>query len=97
VATVLEARELAVATSGSYERGEHIIDPRTGRAPDGVLSVTVVGPRLSDADAYATAAFAMGTPGLSWIASLPGYAGCMITTERRLAWTPEFARYKVPA
>jgi thiamine biosynthesis lipoprotein len=97
VATVLEARELAVATSGAYERGDHVIDPRTGRAPDGVLSVTVVGPRLSDADAYATAAFAMGTRGLSWIATLPGYAGCMITTERRLAWTPEFGRYKVPA
>jgi thiamine biosynthesis lipoprotein len=95
VATVLEARELAVATSGSYERGQHIIDPGQRRPPDGVLSVTVVGPHLSNADAYATAAFAMGRRGLDWIATLPGYAGCMITTERRLVWTPEFARYKV--
>jgi thiamine biosynthesis lipoprotein len=94
LATVLEARDLAVATSGSYERGEHITDPSTRRPPNGVLSVTVVGARLSQADAYATAAFAMGRDGLAWIASLPGYAGCMVTAERRLVWTPEFARYK---
>jgi hypothetical protein len=37
----------------------------------------------------------MGTPGLAWIASLPGYAGCMITAARRVVWTPGFARYKV--
>ena len=93
LATILETRDLAVATSGAYERGEHIIDPHTGRPPDGLLSVTVVGPRLSEADAYATAAYAMGPSGLTWIAGLAGYAGCMITTERRRVWTPEFARY----
>jgi FAD:protein FMN transferase len=94
VATVIEARDLAVATSGAYERGQHVVDPLTGRAPDGVLSVTVVGPHLAEADAYATAAFAMGRSGLGWIATLTGYAGCMITAERRLVWTEEFARYK---
>jgi len=94
LATVVEARDLAVATSGGYERGEHITDPHTGRAAGGLLSVTVVGPRLSEADAYATAAFAMGQAALAWIATLPGYAGCMISAERRLVWTPQFARYK---
>jgi len=93
LATVLETRDLAVATSGTYERGEHITNPHTGRLPDGLLSVTVVGPRLSEADAYATAAFAMGQLGLTWIAGLAGYAGCMITPDRRRVWTPEFARY----
>lgn len=94
LATILEARDVAVATSGGYEREAHIIDPHTGRPPDGVLSVTVVGPELSEADAYATAAYAMGRTGLAWIATLPGYAGCMITAERRLVWTLQFARYK---
>ena len=93
LATVLETRDLAVATSGAYERGAHIIDPHTGREPDGLLSFTVVGPKLSVADAYATAAFAMGRDGINWIAGLAGYAGCMITAERRRVWTPEFARY----
>ena len=57
---------LAVATSGAYERGAHIVDPRTARPPRGLLSVTVCGPDLGTADAYATAAFAMGAgrPGL---------------------------------
>jgi thiamine biosynthesis lipoprotein len=94
VATVLEARDLAVATSGSYERGDHIGDPRSGRPALGLLSLTVVGPSLAEADAYATAAFAMGEAGLSWIATIPGYAGCMITLRRRLVWTEEFGGYK---
>ena len=63
VAAVLCTRGLAVATSGAYERGAHIVDPRTGRAPQGVASVTVLGPDLAIADAYATAAFAMGVEG----------------------------------
>jgi FAD:protein FMN transferase len=94
LATVIEARDVAVATSGGYERGDHIIDPHTGRPPSGLLSLTVVGPALSEADAYATAAFAMGPEGLTWIDSVPGYAGCMITAERRLVWTSGFARFK---
>jgi thiamine biosynthesis lipoprotein len=94
LATFVEGRDVAVATSGEYERGAHIVDPHTGRAPVGLLSVTVVGPSLSDADAYATAAYAMGPGGLAWIATLAGYAGCLITADRRLVWTPEFARYK---
>jgi len=94
LATVVEGRDVAVATSGGYERGAHIADPHTGRAPRRVLSVTVVGPNLSQADAYATAAYAMGPAGLAWIATLTAYAGCMITAERRLVWTSEFARYK---
>ncbi len=90
VATVLAIRDLALATSGAYERGDHVIDPHTGRPPEGVLSATVVGPSLAHADAYATAAFAMGPGALRWIASLPGYAGCCITTDRRLVWTEAF-------
>jgi FAD:protein FMN transferase len=90
VAAVLAIRDRAVATSGAYERGDHVIDPHTGRPPSGVLSVTVVGPSLTNADAYATAAFAMGPEGLRWIASLSGYAGCCITSDNRIAWTEAF-------
>ena len=63
IAAVVETDDLAVATSGAYARGEHVVDPHTGRPPAGVLSVTIVGPDLATADAYATAAFAMGEPG----------------------------------
>ena len=44
IAKVLQSDHLAVATSGSYERGPHVVNPRTGLAPTGVLSVTVTGP-----------------------------------------------------
>jgi thiamine biosynthesis lipoprotein len=95
LATVLAVRDGAVATSGSYERGDHVRDPFTGRAPTGILSVTIVGPSLTFADAYATAAFAMGPTALAWVASLPDYEGCSISADRdgsngRLAWTPGF-------
>ena len=88
VARVLAVRDLAVATSGAYERGEHIRDPRTGMAPTGLLSVTVVGPSLTWADVYATTAFAMGEAGPTWVATHPGYGALAITADRRLAWTP---------
>jgi thiamine biosynthesis lipoprotein len=68
VAAVLELNDGAVATSAAYARGDHVLDPHTGRPPGGVLSVTVIGSELATADAYATAAFAMGTRGPAWTA-----------------------------
>jgi len=66
---VLEVTDGAVATSGRYERGDHIIDGRTGRPSTGLLSLTVVAPTLTLADATATAAFALGEEGIAWAAS----------------------------
>ena len=98
LATVLAVRDAAVATSGAYERGDHVRDPFSGRAPTGILSVTIVGPSLTFADAFATAAFAMGPMGLAWAAGLPDYEGCSVTSDRdgsdaRLNWTPGFDPY----
>jgi thiamine biosynthesis lipoprotein len=61
--------DLAVATSGTAERGAHIVDPHTGTHPDALASLTVVGRRLADIDAYATAAFAMGARAADWLAA----------------------------
>ena len=94
LAAVVLARDLAVATSGAYERGQHVLDPHTKRPPEGVLSVTVVGPSITWADTYATALFAMGTDGVRWAAeTLPDYPACCITTDRRLLWTEGFAQF----
>ncbi|MCT9078082.1 FAD:protein FMN transferase [Streptomyces fulvoviolaceus] len=73
--------ELAVATSGTAERGAHIVDPRTGRsAVTDLVAVTVVAPRITWADCWATAAFAMGSrEGLSWLESLPDVEALLIT------------------
>jgi thiamine biosynthesis lipoprotein len=93
VASVLILRDTDVATSGAYERGAHIVDPLTSRPPGDLLSVTVVGPSLTDADAYATAAFAMGRPAISWIESVPGYAALAITADEQLVWSEGFEQY----
>lgn len=71
--TVVAGRDLAVATSGTAERGCHIVDPRTGRPARALLSATVTGPSLTWADVYATAAFAMGDAARGWIDRVEGY------------------------
>ncbi|HKT02230.1 MAG TPA: FAD:protein FMN transferase [Rugosimonospora sp.] len=83
VAWVLAVRDAAVATSGVYERGYHVIDPRRGEPATALRSVTVVGPDLGLADAYATAALAMGLPGLNWLARLDGYESAAVTADGR--------------
>jgi thiamine biosynthesis lipoprotein len=91
LAAVVQADgELAVATSGLYERGEHIVDPSSGAAPAGVLSVTVVGRDLGTADAYATAAFAMGAEGPGWTLGLDGYESMTILADETVLTTPGF-------
>jgi thiamine biosynthesis lipoprotein len=90
VAAVLTVTDLAVATSGAYARGDHVIDPHTGQPPVGVLSVTVTGPELATADAYATAAFAMGRWAARWTARLSGYEAMTITSDETVLTTPGF-------
>jgi thiamine biosynthesis lipoprotein len=63
----------AIATSGSYERGRHLIDPHSGRPAVRVGSASVTGPDLGLADALATALAVAGEPGLALIEPLDGY------------------------
>jgi thiamine biosynthesis lipoprotein len=87
LACVVEGRDFAVATSGVAERGTHIVDPHTGLPPSslppsGQLSVTVTGLKLTLADAYATAAFAMGSQrAQDWAEGLDGYEAFGIGTD----------------
>jgi thiamine biosynthesis lipoprotein len=90
IAKVVVANELAVATSGAYNRGDHVLDPHTRRPPEGVLSVTITGPVLATADAYATAAFAMGIEGPNWTARLRGYEAMTILADETVLSTPGF-------
>ncbi len=62
-----------IATSGSYIRGAHIYDPHTGAVPRGLVSITVIGPDVLEADRFATAAFAMGKKGIEFIARKAGF------------------------
>jgi thiamine biosynthesis lipoprotein len=80
----------AVATSGSYERGAHIIDPETGRPATEVLSATVAGPDLTIADALATAAVASGGRALEYITGLRGYSALVMGADLSLRATSGF-------
>lgn len=86
MALVLGIRDGAVATSGAYERGDHIVDARTGRPASGWRSITVVASDLATADAIATAALAMGESGPAWAASRFGCEVAAIGPDDRL-WT----------
>lgn len=85
---VIAARDGAVATSATYERGQHIFDGRTGKPADGLLSVTVTASDLTTADSTATAAFAMGRDGVAWAAAQPGCEVLAIDADRRVHRTP---------
>ena len=93
VATVISAAgPLAIATSATYERATHIVDPRTGTAADTLLSATVVGPDAEIADAFATAMFVMGVGGLEWIEPQARYDACLISTEQTTVWSSGFPK-----
>jgi thiamine biosynthesis lipoprotein len=89
IAIALAVTDAAVATSGAYARGEHIVDPFSERPPDGLLSVTIVGPDLTVADVYATTAFAMGAQrGARWVTGLDGYEAVLIRDDDTVLTTP---------
>lgn len=94
VVSAAGADELAVATSGTAERGAHIVDPRTGKsAVTDLVAVTVVGPSLTWADAWATAAFAMGSrQALDWLESLPDVEALLITAGDEVRCTGGLAQ-----
>lgn len=76
LACVLESPG-AVATSGTYERGNHLINPFTGEATP-TVSATVTGPDLGLADALATALAVSGPGGIEFIDELENYEGLVI-------------------
>jgi thiamine biosynthesis lipoprotein len=91
ILAVVAGRDLAVATSGSAERGAHLLDPHTGAPPTGLASVTVAGSRLATADAYATAAYAMGPAAPAWLARLAGYRSFVVRADGSTWASPGFA------
>lgn len=90
VVRVVLGRDLAVATSGTYEKGPHIHDPHTGQPAEELVSLTVVGPSIVEADVQATAAFAMGGRAIGYLEALPGYEAYAIGPDLRATWTSGF-------
>jgi thiamine biosynthesis lipoprotein len=77
VAELVEAENLAVATSGTTQRGEHI----WRISPDELASFSVIGPEATLADAYSTIGFAMGESGIDWVSGHEGYRCVVIRAD----------------
>ena len=94
IVKVIYPRGLGVATSGSYLRGAHIYDPHDPSRPlDDVMSITVIGPDVLEADRYATAAFAMQRNGIQFIERTPGLEGYMIAKDGTATMTSGFESF----
>lgn len=95
---LVEVVEGALATSGRYERGDHVLVPpgaATGAAAAptgaaGAASFSVVGPRLAWADAFATVGLLKGTGGIEWVAGFAGYAGAVVLADGAMYAADEF-------
>jgi FAD:protein FMN transferase len=93
---VLAITEKGVATSGTAIRGQHIYNPYQPDQPiQDIVSLTVIGPNVYEADRFATAAFAMGKRGIYFIERLAGFEGYMIDSSARATYTSGFERFVV--
>ena len=78
----------AIATSGSAERGDHIIDPHSKTVAVGARSATVIGPDAGISDALATALVVSGRDGASWFAkeALSEYSCWVVDRHTDTTW-----------
>jgi thiamine biosynthesis lipoprotein len=98
VVKVVQVSGEGVATSGTAIRGQHIYNPHKKRneKDDGIydiVSLTVIGPNIYEADRFATAAFAMGRRGIEFIESIESLEGYMIDKDGMAVMTSGFEKY----
>jgi FAD:protein FMN transferase len=83
-----------IGTSGTAIRGQHVYNPHHSEKPiQDIVSLTVIGPNVYEADRFATAAFAMGKRSIYFIEQLPGFEGYMIDTSSRATYSSNFERF----
>jgi len=91
---VLAITNKSVATSGTSIRGQHVYNPHQPEKPiQDIVSLTVIGPDVYEADRFATAAFAMGKRGIYFLEQLAGFEGYMIDYSARATYTSGFERF----
>lgn len=94
IVKVVTLQNNAVATSGTSVRGQHIYNPHApSEKINDVVSLTVIGPNIFDADRFATAAFAMGKQGVNFIGKLAGFEAYQIDKDGIATFTSGFERF----
>jgi len=89
IVQVFNIMDGAIATSGTYERGAHILDPHTGLIAIGARSATVIGPDGGLTDALATALMVEGRDGAIWFShpDLAEYSAWVVDRYEDVAWS----------
>ncbi len=85
--------DCGIATSGTYIRGQHIYNPRSNEKIEEIVNLTVIGANVYEADRFATAAFAMGRNGISFISTKQGLEGYMIDKNGIATFTKGFEKF----
>lgn len=94
IVKVVRLENEGVATSGTYIRGQHIYNPHQRNKPIlEIVSLTVIGPNVYEADRFATAAFAMAEKGIGFIENLAGFEGYAIDKNGLAVMTSGFEKY----
>jgi len=93
IVKVVYLDEEGIATSGTYLRGQHVYDPFREKPITEIVSLTVVGPNVYEADRFATAAFAMRENGIQFIEKLDGFEGYSIDQNGIATMTSGFEKY----
>lgn len=96
VVALLPLEDASVSTSGDYERYfddgatrcHHLLDPRTGKSPEGVRSVTIVAPDGLTSEALSKTVFVLGAErGLRLVESMPGVDAVVVDADGRLHYS----------
>lgn len=83
-----------IATSGTYLRGQHIYNPHDPHTLiTEIVSLTVIGPNVFEADRFATAAFAMGRKGIEFLEQQHGIEAYMIDKTGMATMTTHFSSF----
>jgi thiamine biosynthesis lipoprotein len=97
IVKVVYPRGRGMATSGTYVRGQHIYNPHGIGSPiQDIVSLTVIGADVLEADRFATAAFAMGRDGILFVEQTPGLEGYVVDTNGRATPTSGFGALCLP-
>ena len=103
--TRVRVRDRAVATSGGYRRGveiagrrySHLVDPRTARPVDHILSATVIAPQATDAGALATTLCVLEpAESLRLVATVAGAECLLVTADGRRVSSPGWSQWAAP-
>jgi len=94
IVKVISVFNKGVATSGTYLRGAHIYNPKDrNKKVDEIVSLTVIGSNIYEADRFATAAFAMGQKAILFVEGLNGFEGYQIDKNGIATFTSGFNKF----